>query len=603
MIAVVDEDDITTIAPLSIDDLTRTVPNVDFGGGPRYLGEQLIVRGEDGSAVTVRIDDSRQNFVSGHSGQRFFVETDFLKSIEILAGGGSFLYGSGSAGVISLTTLDPEDLIPEDSLYGFRLRDTFQANADEWSHSLLGAVGNDTVKVMAGFSTRDGNEITLANGVELPFSSVERESAIGKLVFTPDDETRFEFGITDYTSIDQGGANPQALTVASDNALVNRKIQYTQFLADYAWNPEFNDWIDLKSTFYHNTTNQTRNYADVTGANANRVNVHDLDVSGIDFNNRSVFSGPNGVEHEMILGIDYFFEEQDGQETRGAFFVPGAAPGNASGRPDAKGSHFGVYLTDEIDLTDSLTVFAGLRFDTYSTESAVGSSLSQSDSAVLPQIGFDYDVGEQLSFFGQATKGFTAPTLNDLYQEGSHFGPVGGGTFTFEKFFIPNPNLKPEESDNFELGLHFEDEDFMGTGGRFSARTSGFVKNGRNTFDTDVIDSQTTVTVIPGGFGPPTVLVTQNDFRQTVNREETEIYGFEFTADYDADFWFAGLDIGVLRGKDTTTNLNLNSITGDQVALNLGIRPFERLELSARGIWNSGREDFVNDATLKTAGA
>ncbi|MEM1443217.1 MAG: TonB-dependent receptor plug domain-containing protein, partial [Verrucomicrobiota bacterium] len=106
-IGVITEQDIARIAPLSFDDLIRTEPNVDTFGGPRFLGEQIVIRGQGGNSVTVRVDDARQNFVSGHAGQRFFVEPHFLKEVEILRGGGSYLYGSGAAGVVSISTLDP----------------------------------------------------------------------------------------------------------------------------------------------------------------------------------------------------------------------------------------------------------------------------------------------------------------------------------------------------------------------------------------------------------------------------------------------------------------------------------------------------------------
>ncbi|MEM9016195.1 MAG: TonB-dependent receptor plug domain-containing protein [Verrucomicrobiota bacterium] len=133
-------DDIEQISPLSFDDLIRTEPNVETFGGPRYLGEQIIIRGQSGNAVTVRIDDARQNFVSGHAGQRFFVEPDFLKEVEILRGPGSFLYGSGAAGVVNLSTLDPSDILTSDRPFGLRIRNTYHTNSDEWANSIVGAV-------------------------------------------------------------------------------------------------------------------------------------------------------------------------------------------------------------------------------------------------------------------------------------------------------------------------------------------------------------------------------------------------------------------------------------------------------------------------------
>ncbi|MDF1815542.1 MAG: TonB-dependent receptor [Verrucomicrobiales bacterium] len=587
-ISVIDMNEIARIEPLSIDDLLRAEPNIEFQGGPRYLGEQLIIRGEDGSAITIRVDDARQNYVSGHAGQRFFVETDFLSDIEVLRGGGSFLYGSGSAGVLNVSTLDPENLLGDGQVFGAKLKNGFHSNSGEWSNSFVGAVGNDRVKILAGVSHREGGNIRLGTGEELEYSAIKRESAMGKLVFTPSDETRFEFGITGYETMDQGGTNPQALAVNANNPLADRVISYSQIYGDWSYNPEINDLVDVKTSIYYNSTSQKRDYVAVPpNPDTGRSNSQDLDVYGIDLNNRSIIIGHRGLEHEFVYGIDYFHEKQDGADTR---YPLGGGAGTFTGRPDAIADHFGIFLTDEFDITEELTVFTGVRFDNYSTERTAGGILSQEDSAILPQVGFDYDISDRVSLFGQYSEGFTAPTLNELYQDGAHFGafPVFG-------IFVPNPELQPEESQNLELGLHFEDEDFGG--GQFSARTSGFFKKGQNTIDTEVTN--------PNFFGPPPF----NILFQAVNREETEIYGFEFSADYDREYWFAGLDIGMVRGEDKATGYKLNSITGDQIALTLGSRPMENLELGIEAIWNAGKENVVDavdadgDATnLQTGG-
>ncbi|MEM6915179.1 MAG: TonB-dependent receptor, partial [Verrucomicrobiota bacterium] len=474
-VGVITENDIARIAPLSFDDLIRTEPNVDTFGGPRYLGEQIVIRGQGGNSVTVRIDDARQNFVSGHAGQRFFVEPHFLKEVEILKGGGSYLYGSGAAGVVSLTTLDPVDIIKDGKSFGLRIRNEYHTNSSEWANSVLGAVSSENLDFMIGTSGRDANDITLPDGSELAGSAYERNSNIAKMVIRPGVDQQLSFTVSDYQSLDQGGANPaqfeiDAINDPGNNAPVGRDIDYIQWTGNYQWNPIENDLIDLNATIYYNTTKQTRNYLDTTTANAARRNVHDFSVFGIDLRNRSIVQFGN-LEHELVYGLEYIRETQDGQETRDQFFIGGVTnsvagiPGNSSGRPDAEGDHIAFYLTDEIELTDDFTLFAGLRYDAYENEQTIGGNLTQSDGALSPNIGFNYEVDENWSVSAQYSRAFTAPTLNDIYQNGSHFGvvpndpffvtvvePQGGfffPTFTapppgqvnvnyFEEIFIPN---------------------------------------------------------------------------------------------------------------------------------------------------------------------
>ncbi|MEM9283833.1 MAG: TonB-dependent receptor [Verrucomicrobiota bacterium] len=424
-IFVITQEDVARWAPLSFDDLTFQEPNVDFLGGPRYLGEQLIIRGEGGSAVNVRLDGGRQNFVSGHSGQRFFVETDFLKEVEILRGGGSFLYGSGSAGVVNISTLDPIDIVKDGNALGLRIRNTYHSNSNEWANSVVGAGIGEKVQFLAGWSDRSADNITQADDIELPFSAVDRSGAIGKFIWTPNDENTVTITLNSYETDDIGGANPQQLAAGnSQNALVDRTVQYMQWSGDWEWNPIDNDLINLKTTVYYNNTKQFRDYTitDPTDNNFGRENSVDYDVFGIDISNRSeVFIG--NKRHQFVYGIDFYTESQKGDESRNTFFVPGTS-GTDSRRPDAEADFLGIYLIDEVEVNDRLTLFGGIRYDTYESEKTVGSFQSQSDSSFSPQIGFDLEITEKLSFFGQYSRGFTAPFLNSLYQDGSHFGLV-----------------------------------------------------------------------------------------------------------------------------------------------------------------------------------
>jgi len=504
--------------------------------------------------------------------------------------------------VINLSTLDPEDVLNDEGTFGLRIRNQYHDNSDEWGHSVVGAVAGEGIEILLGGSTRDGDNITLPDGVELANSAIERESTMAKVVLTPNNEHRFEFTLMDYDSLDQGAANPQG-GVSTTNDFVGRKIDYQQFTANYQYRPIDNDLVNINTTLYYNQTDQLRSYNGAfVASNTGRTNRHSLDVFGIDFSNRSEVQIGNR-EHEIVFGIDFFTESQDGQESRATFFVPGS-PGNASGRPDADADHLAFYLTDEFDITEKLTFFTGIRFDTYETRQTAGGNLNQSDSALSPNVGFDLDLNENLSLVGRYSKAFTQPTLNDLYQSGSHFGvvpandtfigplppPVFFGPDYFEEVFVENPNLMPETSDNFELGLHFEDEKFLG--GKVVSRLNGFYKRGENTFDSEIVGSAVTAPFI--GFIPGFPGRLTQDFRQVVNRAETEIYGAEFTFDYDAEVWFAALAAGSVRGKDLTTGRNLNEIPGDQASLTLGARPTEKLELGAYGIWNSGKVNRID---------
>jgi len=187
-------DDINLIQPHTFDDLFRSIPGVEFSGGPRVVGEQLQIRAQGGDEITVRIDNARQNFVSGHSGQRFFVDPYLLESAEVNRGAKSHLFGSGAAGVVNLQTLSPSSFLQEGKQVGGRIQAGFQGVNSEQTYSLVFATGNDELKVLAGYVYRDANDIELGNGLELDNSAIDRQNFIFNTEYTPNDEHTFKLG-------------------------------------------------------------------------------------------------------------------------------------------------------------------------------------------------------------------------------------------------------------------------------------------------------------------------------------------------------------------------------------------------------------------------
>ena len=86
----------------------------------------------------------------------------------------------------------------------------------------------------------------------------------------------------------------------------------------------------------------------------------------------------------------------------------------------------GVYVQDRIRLADRAWVTGGVRFEDHST---FGSKWTGRATATI-------DVNELVRVHGSMGSGFKAPTLNDLYFPG-----------------FSNPNLEPEESVGFDLGI------------------------------------------------------------------------------------------------------------------------------------------------------
>ncbi len=139
MVTVIEREAIDGADPSSAGDLFRATPGVFFDGGPRRTGQVPSIRGAQGENVQVRIDGTRQNFISGHDG-RFFLDPEMLGGAEVLRGPASSLYGSGAiGGVMSFRTLDTDDLLAPGETVGGRAKVGYQGVNDEFMTSLVAA--------------------------------------------------------------------------------------------------------------------------------------------------------------------------------------------------------------------------------------------------------------------------------------------------------------------------------------------------------------------------------------------------------------------------------------------------------------------------------
>ena len=100
-------------------------------------------------------------------------------------------------------------------------------------------------------------------------------------------------------------------------------------------------------------------------------------------------------------------------------------------------------------LTDALTATINGRFDHIKLSyddylpAAPASSLSKSFNVGSWRGGLNYDFSDSVSLYSNISTGFRAPTINQLF----------AGTISLTGNVAANPNLKPEQAYNYEIGL------------------------------------------------------------------------------------------------------------------------------------------------------
>ncbi|MCX6135842.1 MAG: TonB-dependent receptor [Ignavibacteriales bacterium] len=107
------------------------------------------------------------------------------------------------------------------------------------------------------------------------------------------------------------------------------------------------------------------------------------------------------------------------------------------------GTHPGVgaaaYVQDEVALTAELKLTAGLRFDWQKV------SVLNSTAQLNPKFGIVYMPDKETSFRASFGSGFRYPAIGELYIESS--------TNVSAVAVLPNPDLKPETSLSYEVGV------------------------------------------------------------------------------------------------------------------------------------------------------
>lgn len=126
--------------------------------------------------------------------------------------------------------------------------------------------------------------------------------------------------------------------------------------------------------------------------------------------------------------------------------------GSVSDWADGYSQSKAVYIQDEVAVSGKLTVYAGARYDSWSTDGAfnIAGALStfdsRSSSAISPKVAAVYKLDQGTVIKGAIGKAFRAPNLSDMYS----------GYKSGANTIRPNPSLKPELVVTAEIGAEHE---------------------------------------------------------------------------------------------------------------------------------------------------
>ncbi|WP_293395728.1 TonB-dependent receptor, partial [Nevskia sp.] len=240
----------------------------------------------------------------------------------------------------------------------------------------------------------------------------------------------------------------------------------------------------------------------------------------------------------------------------------------------------GFYAQDDIRY-GALTVIPGLRVDYYDLDPRPDSIFIEDNPGVepsglnklnlSPKLGLVWRFNERLSAYGNYARGFRAPPYSDVN--------VGFTNFQFGYTAVPNPDLKPETSNSFEVGLRGGVEDATASVAAFYNRYRNFIQS-----------------FVSQGVNADGLLVFQSQ-----NLTKVRIFGAEAKGELGGALLDASLKDFRLRGAlawakgdDLSAHVPLNSIDPLTGVVGLAWRP-AALPVSAELVSTMTIEDSRTD--------
>ena len=509
-----------------------------------YGQNSINIRGMDENRVLVQRDGinlpNRYSF-SYQLGRGDYVDLSTLKSVEVLKGPSSSLYGSDAlGGLVSYQSLYPEDLLGADENFKIEIPVKFDGSSNQTSGTTRIAVRDDesgiegilvtTVSygeednVKADDKYIDDSEISKKNiytNIVKNINDFSRINLIFENVDTQRDTTQAQARLSSsYSSIEEDVDVNRwmgQLGYEYDNENSGNLFNYAKINL-YVQDAEWNDDSEVE---YPGGFSRGRYSAPKTVVNDYR---YDDESKGFNLQFRSDSSSA-GVNHKFTYGVDY----SDTFNTR-----PRKKTTTQSGTTsidiikdtaDADTVKYGFYIQDEVtfDNSDRVELIAGIRYDKYDIDAVSDSAYENTvdsvgpvnpvvdleSSTVNPSLALIYNLSPELSAFGKYSTAFRAPTHSEL-------NTAHGNRFR-GYYYLANPDLKPETSENYEFGL-------KGDYSKLDFSLVSFVSKYEDLIEDSLTSTGTDCIALIGR--PCTVY-------KPSNVEEAEIWGIELNSEYN----------------------------------------------------------------------
>lgn len=462
---VITQEDIKRGGATSVRNALSMYANIFQKSKVRGGGHDIIIRGMETKHSLVMVNGRRISNEADASGLGNAMSLDRInindvEKIEIVRGPSSALYGSEAmGGVLNIITKPSKE---QTLLTG--LEHTSE-DTSHWWHADTGRIGNFSMTLDARFNKINRSMLDTATESD-PYGTAQTYNA--SLNYYVNDHS-YVNAYMDYYSqhlkTDTGTPVMKPITLTTSSGKMSLSGQamlegtgskaYKQKNYGISWNgkTDKNDWQiqAYMSKFNWSTTSNTKVLGSIPPAGMEGMfNFLLQKKNAYDFNHDEhtmwAIEGRDSLRvndhHRVTFGAEYVKEKVAGTGlgANGDSVYSITENGKTKSSSEKTLSSYAAYLQDEIEYGKWFIVPA-IRYDHHS---AYGSHTS-------PKIGVTYNATDHFRIKANYGDGFKAPSVSQLYYDLDM--EMGRGNWVH---LTGNPNLKPEKSKSWDLGVEAE---------------------------------------------------------------------------------------------------------------------------------------------------
>ncbi|SFC97745.1 TonB-dependent receptor domain-containing protein [Pseudoalteromonas denitrificans] len=457
--------------------ILRELPGVELSGSVTPLSSQPSIRGLYGERIHVSIDNVKRKTESDGTSNiaainSLSLDPSQVKQVLVLRGADSLTVGSGAiGGSIRLVTKDASDYLDSKNGFGARTQILHQSVSD--SNSISTSLFNlndisDTVFHASKVSFSDVDVIP-NKSQDTEDDAIEDSAKLTKIknnasrtnltlkntwYFMPEHSLQTKVDWARTQSKDQPYRQDQSYGIRYPTLSEDFNNDYIELMSNYVYQPD-NDLIDFDLQLVYSDKNYEKNTLGYILKGENKSDFTNLSKGSterynIRLANLSQFSGI--VDHQLAIEVNYEnekFKQSDASSSEISTFYG-----------DSKSQNLSFSVIDQANFfNEQVLVTAGLRFDTFKRSNSTYTNYDNNkDGELSNELGLTFKASDNINIYIKYAEAFRAPSVQELYKKDDWRCHIGGKICYQE----PQPDLKPETSQNLEtgLGLFWQDISF-----------------------------------------------------------------------------------------------------------------------------------------------